>query len=148
MCQFLINAFLLPTNLMISNVAEYCSPSEYVKNQEMQGKISSGQIISQLIAQNKKTRIKFAKGSLCGFYSGNISQGKEFVLKLADGQLFTSKNTGQGSIHHIYVIGPKGRITPRREATNTLSYYIPVSGDYSVYLRSVSSYTNVEFCAY
>jgi hypothetical protein len=73
---------------MISNVAEYCSPSEYVKNQEMQGKISSGQIISQLIAQNKKTRIRFAKGSLCGFYSGNISQGKEFVLKLAGGQLF------------------------------------------------------------
>ena len=38
---------------------------------------------------NATTRVRFARGSYCGSYSGNFSGGREFVLGLGAGQTFT-----------------------------------------------------------
>jgi hypothetical protein len=43
------------------------------------------------------TRIAFARGSYCGSYSGNFSNGREFVLNLGRGQTFTTRNIGDGT---------------------------------------------------
>jgi hypothetical protein len=96
----------------------------------------------------KATRIKFARGSYCGSYSGNFSQGREFVLNLGSGQRFTSRNIGGGIQYDIYVTGPKGRISGEKVAKDQIEYYIPVKGDYYIYIESTTSFSNVEFCAY
>jgi len=51
---------------------------------------------SPLLAQKSPTRIQFARGSYCGSYSGNFSQGKQFVLNLSRKQTFTISNVGKG----------------------------------------------------
>lgn len=97
---------------------------------------------------NAATRISFARGSYCGYYSGDFSREREFVLSLAGGQTFTSRNTGSGLQYDIYVQGPTGYIYGSRASLNQINYQIPVSGDYYVYIRSNTPYNSVEFCAY
>jgi hypothetical protein len=110
--------------------------------------------ISSLILQlgpamsQPPTRIQFARGSYCGSYSGNFSQGREFVLNLRRGQRFTSRNIGGGTQYDLYVSGPRGRINGQKVSPSQIDYYIPASGDYYVYIESTTSYSNVEFCAY
>ena len=94
------------------------------------------------------TRIRFAGGSYCGSYSGDFSGGREFVLGLASGQTFTSRNTGHADQYDVSVYGPTGRVPGRRASRTTLRYSIPVSGDYYITIRSTSPYSSVEFCAY
>lgn len=94
------------------------------------------------------TRIQFARGSYCGSYSGNFNQGKEFVLNLRRGQRFTSRNIGGGTQYDVYLTGPKGPINGQKVSASQIDYYIPVSGDYYVYVESTTSYSNIEFCAY
>ncbi len=52
---------------------------------------------------NAATRVRFARGSYCGSYSGNFSGGREFVLGLGTGQTFTTRNTGGGVQYDISV---------------------------------------------
>lgn len=94
------------------------------------------------------TRIRFAQGSYCGSYSGNFTGGREFVLGLARGQTLTTQNTGSGNQYSIVVNGPTGRINARKTSNSSLSFSIPTTGDYYVYMRSTSPYDSVEFCAY
>ncbi|MFM7733558.1 MAG: hypothetical protein ACKO6F_08915 [Cyanobium sp.] len=94
------------------------------------------------------TRIRFARGSYCGSYSGNFTGGREFVLGLARGQTFTTQNTGSGNQYSIVVNGPTGRIAARKTSSSSLSFSIPTTGDYYIYMRSTSPYDSVEFCAY
>lgn len=94
------------------------------------------------------TRIKFAQGSYCGSYSGNFSNGREFILGLGRGQTFTSRNIGDGTQYDVYVIGPTGRVDGDKVNEAQISYPIPVSGNYRVYLESSTPSSSVEFCAY
>ncbi len=94
------------------------------------------------------TRIRFARGSFCGSYSGNFTGGREFVLGLARGQTLTTQNTGSGNQYNITVYGPTGRISARKPSKSTLSYTIPATGDYYISIRSTSPFDSVEFCAY
>lgn len=94
------------------------------------------------------TRINFAKGSYCGVYSGNFSGGREFVLGLAKGQTFTSKNVGGGTQYDVYVKGPKGMVRGEKVASNQINYYLPKSGNYYIYVESDMPYNTIEFCAY
>ncbi len=111
-------------------------------------------LISSLILQSvpanaqAPTRIQFAKGSYCGSYSGNFSRGRKFVLKLGGGQTFTSRNIGSGTQYDVYVTGPRGRINGQQVSDTQIDYYIPVSGDYYIYVESSNPYSNIEFCAY
>lgn len=94
------------------------------------------------------TRIKFAKGSYCGSYSGNFSNGREFKLGLGAGQTFTSRNIGHGTQYDVYVIGPTGRVFGEKVNPQQINYQIPVSGDYRIYLESSTRHSSIEFCAY
>lgn len=94
------------------------------------------------------TRIVFARGSYCGSYSGNFTRGKEFVLGLARGQTFTTRNIGNGTQYNIRVTGPRGRVQGSRGARDQIDYFIPANGDYYVYMQSSEPYNSVEFCAY
>ncbi|MBU6187426.1 MAG: hypothetical protein KGQ16_13760 [Cyanobacteria bacterium REEB444] len=94
------------------------------------------------------TRIQFAKGSYCGFYSGNFSRGKEFILNLGRGQTFITRNIGGGTQYDVSVSGPNGAISGRRISNSQIEYYIPVRGDYYLYIESTVKYSGVEFCAY
>ncbi|NJO93173.1 MAG: hypothetical protein HC820_00225 [Hydrococcus sp. RM1_1_31] len=94
------------------------------------------------------TRVQFARGSYCGSYSGNFSGGKEFVLRLARGQTFTSRNTGGGTQYDIYVKGPTGIVRGEKVSWEQINYYTPVAGDYYIYIESTMPYNSVEFCAY
>lgn len=94
------------------------------------------------------TRIKFARGSYCGSYSGNFSNGREFILGLGRGQTFTSRNIGHGTQYDIYVIGPTGRVSGEKVSLEQINYQIPVSGDYRIYLESSTRNSSIEFCAY
>ncbi len=82
------------------------------------------------------TRIKFARGSYCGSYSGNFSNGREFLLRLAAYQTFTSRNIGAGTQHDVYVIGPNGRVFGEKVDVAQINYQIPASGDYRIYVES------------
>lgn len=94
------------------------------------------------------TRIRFAQGSYCGMYSGNFSNGKEFVLGLAKGQTLTSKNTGSGTQYDVYVKGSKGIVRGEKVSSNKIEYYIPRAGDYYIYVESSVPYSSIELCAY
>ncbi|MGK7898529.1 MAG: hypothetical protein AB4372_34165 [Xenococcus sp. (in: cyanobacteria)] len=94
------------------------------------------------------TRIKFPQGSYCGSYSGNFSGGREFVLNLGRGQTFTSQNTGGGTQYDVFVTGPTGRIRGQQVSDNQIDYYIPVTGDYYIYVESTIQYNSIQFCAY
>lgn len=94
------------------------------------------------------TRIQFARGSYCGMYSGNFTGGKEFVLRLAKGQTFTSKNVGNGTQYDIYVKGSTGVVRGEKVSTNEIQYYIPRAGNYYVYVESTVPHSSIEFCAY
>lgn len=97
---------------------------------------------------NAATRIKFARGSYCGSYSGNFSGGREFVLGLGRGQTFTSRNTGGGVQYDISVYGSTGYVYGNKVSRNQINYQIPRSGDYYIYIKSSTQYNSVEFCAY
>ena len=99
-------------------------------------------------ASEASTRIKFARGSYCGSYSGNFSQGREFVLRLAANQTFTSRNIGSGTQYDVSVIGPKGRVVGDNISRNQINYQTPASGDYRIYVESSTPYSSIEFCAY
>ena len=103
---------------------------------------------SPLLAQKSPTRIQFARGSYCGSYSGNFSQGKQFVLNLSRSQTFTISNVGKGVQHDIFVSGPTGRINGRYVSEDQINYDIPVGGDYYIYIESTTPFNKVEFCAY
>lgn len=94
------------------------------------------------------TRVQFARGSYCGVYSGNFSGGKEFVLWLAKGQTFTSKNSGSGTQSDVYVKGPNGVVRGEKVSTDQINYYVPQSGNYYIYVESTIPYSSIEFCAY
>lgn len=94
------------------------------------------------------TRIQFARGSYCGMYSGNFTGGKEFVLRLATGQTFTSKNVGEGTQYDVYVKGPTGVVRGEKISSNQIDYYIPRAGNYYVYVESTVPHSSIEFCAY
>lgn len=94
------------------------------------------------------TRIKFARGSYCGSYSGHFSNGREFVLGLAANQTFTSRNIGYGTQYDTYVIGPKGRVFGEKISGDQINYQVPASGDYRIYVESSTSHSSIEFCAY
>lgn len=94
------------------------------------------------------TRIAFARGSYCGSYSGNFSNGREFVLNLGRGQTFSSRNIGGGTQYDIYVTGFTGRVFGTKVASDQINYQIPRKGDYRIYIESSTSYSSVEFCAY
>lgn len=94
------------------------------------------------------TRIKFAKGSYCGMYSGNFSVGKEFVLNLGKGQTLTSKNVSGGTQYNIYVRGSVGVVRGEKVDTNEIDYYIPKTGNYYIYVDLTEPYSSIEFCAY
>lgn len=55
-------------------------------------------------------RIQFAKGSYCGSYSGDFSQGKQFVLNLSRDQTLTVRNLGDSFQYDISFFGPTGQI--------------------------------------
>ncbi len=93
------------------------------------------------------TKIQFAKGSYCGVYSGNFSGGKEFVLKLAKGQM-TSKNVGGGTQYDIYVRGSVGVVRGEKVDSDQINYYLPKSGNYYIYVESSVPDSTIEFCAY
>ena len=94
------------------------------------------------------TRIQFARGSYCGMYSGNFTGGKEFVLRLAKGQTFTSKNMGDGIQYNIYVKGPTGVVRGEKISVSEINYYIPRVGNYYIYVESTVPHSSIEFCAY
>lgn len=94
------------------------------------------------------TRIKFARGSYCGSYSGNFSNGREFLLRLAARQTFTSRNIGSGTQYDVYVVGPKGRLFGEKVDVAQMNYQIPASGDYRIYVESSTPHSSIEFCAY
>lgn len=94
------------------------------------------------------TRIKFARGSYCGSYSGNFSNGREFVLRLAKLQTFTSRNIGNGTQYDAYVTGPTGRVAGEKVNVAQINYQIPVAGDYRIYVESSTPSSSIEFCAY
>lgn len=99
-------------------------------------------------ASEAATRIKFARGSYCGSYSGNFSNGREFVLRLGANQTFTSRNIGGGTQYDVYVVGPRGRVVGDKVSRNQINYQTPASGDYRIYVESSTSYSSIEFCAY
>jgi len=103
---------------------------------------------SPSLAQGSATRIQFAKGSYCGSYSGNFSQGKQFVLNLARDQTLTVRNVGDGFQYDISVFGPTGQIRGRNISQDQMNYYTPVKGDYYIYMSSTTPFNAVEFCAY
>ena len=109
---------------------------------------SSFFISNPLLAQESPTRIQFAKGSYCGSYSGNFPKGKQFVLNLLQDQTFTISNIGQGVQHNIFVSGPTGRIEGHYVSEDQINYYIPVKGNYYIYIESTIPYNKVGFCAY
>lgn len=94
------------------------------------------------------TRIKFTRGSYCGSYSGNFSNGREFILGLGKGQTFTSRNIGHGTQYDLYVIGPTGIVAGEKVNLEQINYQIPVSGDYRIYIESSTRNSSIEFCAY
>lgn len=94
------------------------------------------------------TRIRFARGSYCGIYSGNFSGGREFVLELAKRQTLTSRNTGRGYQYDVYVRGSRGIVRGNKVSFSQINYYIPRSGDYYIYVESSVPYSTIEFCAY
>jgi hypothetical protein len=94
------------------------------------------------------TRIKFARGSYCGSYSGDFSNGREFVLNLRGGQTFTTRNIGGGRQVVFSVRGPSGRISGYQNSADQINYDIPRSGDYYIWVESSTSFSNIEFCAY
>jgi hypothetical protein len=93
------------------------------------------------------TRIKFARGSYCGSYSGNFQQGKNFVLGLRGGQTLSTRNIGGGTQYNVYVRGPRGDIPGEAASQSQINYYIPRSGDYYIRVESSTPYSNIEFCA-
>ena len=97
---------------------------------------------------NAATRIAFARGSYCGYYSGNFSGGREFVLNLGRGQTFTSRNAGSGIQYDIYVYGSNGPVYGTKVSPSQINYQIPSQGDYHIYIESNTKYNSVEFCAY
>ena len=94
------------------------------------------------------TKIQFARGSYCGMYSGNFTGGKEFVLRLAKGQTFTSKNVGDGTQYDVYVKGSTGIVRGEKVSANEIQYYIPRAGNYYIYVESSVPHSSIEFCAY
>lgn len=98
--------------------------------------------------QSEPTRVRFAAGSYCGSYSGDFSGGREFVLGLARGQTFTSRNIGRGTQYDVYLYGPNGRIEGRQVSPNQIDYMIRETGDHYIYIESTTRYGSVEFCAY
>ena len=103
---------------------------------------------SSSLAQESATRIQFARGSYCGSYSGNFSQGKQFVLNLSQDQTLTVRNIGEGFQYDISVFGPAGQIGGRKVSPDRINYYTPVKGDYYINIESTSPFNAVEFCAY
>lgn len=93
------------------------------------------------------TKIKFAKGSYCGMYAGNISGGKEFVLNLAKGQTLTTKNIGSRTQYNIFVRNSTNVIKGEK-IEKEIHYYIPKKGNYRIYIESKEPHSSIEFCAY
>lgn len=100
------------------------------------------------LAQEDATRIRFARGSYCGSYSGDFSQGRRFVLNLSQEQTLTVRNVGEGIQYDLSVFGPKGRIPGHKVSQEQMNYHIPVKGDYYIYMDSTVPFNAVEFCAY
>lgn len=94
------------------------------------------------------TRIQFAAGSYCGAYRGDFRGGREFVLNLAGGQTFTTRNIGEGVQTDVYVRGPAGRVFGQQVSPLQANYPIPVPGDYYVLVESTTPSGAIEFCAY
>lgn len=105
-------------------------------------------IASFTTSSEAATRIKFARGSYCGSYSGNFSNGREFVLRLAADQTFTSRNIGYGTQYDVSVVGPKGRVFGNKISADQINYQTPASGDYRIYVESSTPHSSIEFCAY
>lgn len=116
------------------------------------GLMSIGIVLTSAIEVNAQpqepTRIRFAAGSYCGSYSGDFSEGREFVLDLARGQTFTSRNIGPGTQYDVYLYGPNGRIDGRPASPDQIDYSIRETGDHYIYIESTTRYGSVEFCAY
>lgn len=101
------------------------------------------------ISEAKITKIKFAKGSYCGSYSGNFLKGKTFSLYLAANQEFITRNTGNGLQYDITVKAPNGRKL-RGEQLNDdeLMYTTTRKGRHIIRVKSTQRYNSIEFCAY
>ena len=94
------------------------------------------------------TRVASARGSYCGSYSGDFSGGREFVLNLGRRQDFHVRNTGENYQYNISVYGPSRYVYGDKRSPDRINYQIPSQGKYYVYVKSNTTYSSIEFCAY
>lgn len=101
------------------------------------------------ISEAKITKIKFAKGSYCGSYSGNFSKGKVFSLYLSANQEFITRNTGDGFQYDITVKAPNGRsLRGEHISDSELMYTTTRKGRHIIKVKSTERFNSIEFCAY
>ena len=105
-------------------------------------------------SQAQTVAIKFAKGSYCGSYSGNVA-GKRFTLGLGAGQVLNVSTPESGM--RVVVKDPKGRTLPLYDQHDETDvggvlqnlYRTTTKGQYSISLLPAyqKRQTLVEFCA-
>lgn len=110
-------------------------------------------LLSLVLATPSEARdipVKFAKGSYCGSYSGQVKVGDNFVLSLGkEHQLIIQKKTD----HDYAVIAPNGKYLEviQRFPDNKLQYWTgEQSGKFKVRVNSVpqAMQIDIQFCAY
>ncbi|STZ63164.1 Uncharacterised protein [Moraxella lacunata] len=98
--------------------------------------------------------IKFAKGSECGVFSGNV-KGKKFTLQLGARQIL---NISTSENFKAVVKDPKGRTLSTFEEYDEIDYggdlqllyNTTTKGNYTISImpRQQNQYLNVQFCAF
>jgi hypothetical protein len=102
---------------------------------------------------SSSTRIRFAPGSECGYYAGEIVGKKTFVLTIMpyDEQLLYVYSTTGGKLSNLTVRGTQG-IIHGQDATNfgitetATAYPINQQGDYYISLSSQTLSNSIAFC--
>lgn len=102
-----------------------------------------------VVVEAKTTKIRFAKGSYCGSYSGNFVKGKRFSLYLMSNQEFITRNTGDGLQYNVTVTAPNGRrLYGEQLSDSEIMYTTTRKGKHIIRVKSTEPYNSIEFCAY
>ncbi len=94
------------------------------------------------------TVIKFAKGSTCGIFAGDLSKGRKFTLNLGANQelIIHANNIDNAQVDSV--IDAKGTFLGEQGKYDSYSYKIKNKGKHIIRMHSDKKPTEVEFCAY
>lgn len=101
-------------------------------------------------AAAKTTAIKFAKGSLCGSFSGDI-KGREFTIYLKNNQAIIIDAQSENAAGLIVKDPKNRRVQIDRYSKYKWGFLTTAKGQHTITLRPIDkndTYADIEFCAY